>query len=272
MAIKLKWGIFHKHDLDVLSPNKSAFDEVTSAAVNVPALKVRSLLGLFNYRGDDVFKQVKVLSGGEKSRLILAKLLINPPNFMLLDEPTTHLDVDGVKALTTAFQKYDGTVCFISHDLFFIKETADCIVDVADGKIRIYPGGLDYYLDKKQESAEILKGKKKQVKARSKKSKQGKKEKHKDEQGSSIVEDLKAQHKNALKRISQIKKEIKKLEQEQKELDTESYVKSRHLAKSFDKREPEVLKEYGRRLKTIQSRIREIESIIKKLKDETGSN
>jgi len=154
-------GYFSQARLDVLNPNKTAFDEVTSAAVNVPALKVRSLLGLFNYRGDDVFKQVKVLSGGEKSRLILAKLLINPPNFMLLDEPTTHLDIDGVRALTTAFKKYDGTICFVSHDLFFIKEIADCIVDVNEGVIKIYPGGLDYYLDKKKQLQEMSKQQKK---------------------------------------------------------------------------------------------------------------
>ena len=97
-------GYFSQTRLDVLNPGRSAFEEVASAGENVPALRVRSLLGLFNYRGDDVFKQVKVLSGGEKSRLILAKLLINPPNFMLLDEPTTHLDIDGVKALTTAIE------------------------------------------------------------------------------------------------------------------------------------------------------------------------
>jgi len=196
-------GYFSQARLDVLNPNKTAFDEVTSAAVNVPALKVRSLLGLFNYRGDDVFKQVKVLSGGEKSRLILAKLLISPPNFMLLDEPTTHLDIDGVRALTTAFKKYDGTICFISHDLFFIKEIADCIVDVSEGGIKIYPGGLDYYLDKKKQLQEISKGQKKQIKKDPKQSKQKKKKKHKDEHEDPLLVDLKTQHKKALKRISQ---------------------------------------------------------------------
>jgi len=265
---QVEMGYFSQARLDVLNPNKTAFDEVTSAAVNVPALKVRSLLGLFNYRGDDVFKQVKVLSGGEKSRLILAKLLINPPNFMLLDEPTTHLDIDGVRALTTAFKKYDGTVCFISHDLFFINEIADCIIDVNEGKIKIYPGGLDYYLNKKKQLQEISKGQKKQAKADSKKSKQKKKKKHKEEHEDPHLADLKTQHKKALKRISQIKNAIKKLENEYKELETESYVKSRHLAKSFDKRDPKILKEYGRRLKNIQSRFREIETTIKDLKNE----
>jgi len=261
-------GYFSQTRLDVLSPNKSAFDEVASASQNVPSVRVRSLLGLFNYRGDDVFKQVKVLSGGEKSRLILAKLLINPPNFMLLDEPTTHLDIDGVKALTTAFRKYDGTVCFISHDLFFIKEIADCIVDVNGGLVKIYPGGLEYYLDKKKELQEAFKEQKKQGKADWKPSKREKKKKHKEEQGDSAFLDLKEQHKKALKRIAQIKNEIKRLENETKELETESYVKSRHLAKSFDKRDPAILKEYGTRLKMIQSRLREIETTIKELKKE----
>jgi len=263
-------GYFSQTRLDVLNPLRTAFDEVTSASKNVPALTVRSLLGLFNFRGDDVFKQVKVLSGGEKSRLILAKLLINPPNFMLLDEPTTHLDIDGVKALTSAFKKYDGTVCFISHDLFFIKEVADSVVDVNEGKIRIYPGGLDYYLDKKQEMDGTPGGRKKNAQSALPGGKKsgfgGKNSAH--AQDNPALDDLKAQHKQALKRISQIKNEIKNLEKEFEELETESYVKSRHLSKSFGKREPDVLKEYGRRLKDIQSRQREIESLIKQLKEE----
>ena len=263
-------GYFSQTRLDVLTPTRTAFDEVSMSGKNVQAVKVRSLLGLFNFRGDDVFKHVKVLSGGEKSRLILAKLLIDPPNFMLLDEPTTHLDIDGVTALTVAFKKYEGTVCFISHDLFFIKEIADCVIDVSEGKIRIYSGGLDYYLEKKKESEEILSGQKRKQKLDQKQSKKEKYKKYKEGKENKILSNLKAQHKQALKRISQIKNEIQKLEKEQKDLETESYVKSRHLSKSFDKRSPDVLKEYGRRLKDIQTRIREIEAVIKKLKEERG--
>jgi len=149
-------GYFSQARLDVLSPNRSAMDEVMlSAGPGTQAVKIRSLLGLFNFRGDDVFKSVKVLSGGEKSRLILAKLLINPPNFMLLDEPTTHLDLDGVKALTNAFKAFEGTVCFISHDLYFVNEIADSIVDIQKGNLKTYPGGLEYYLHK-NESKDIL--------------------------------------------------------------------------------------------------------------------
>ncbi|MCK5180099.1 MAG: ATP-binding cassette domain-containing protein [Candidatus Omnitrophica bacterium] len=260
-------GYFSKTRLDVLNPNRTAFDEVSMAGKNVQAVRVRSLLGLFNYRGDDVFKHVKVLSGGEKSRLILAKLLIDPPNFMLLDEPTTHLDIDGVTALTVAFKKYEGTVCFISHDLFFIKEIADCIVDVNNGKIRVYAGGLEYYLEKKKELEGISSGAKQQKSDR-KLSKKEKQKKYKEGKENTALTDLKVQHKQALKRISQIKNEIKNLEKEQKDLEMESYVKLRHLSKSFDKRNSDVLKEYGRRLKDIQTRSREIETTIKKLKDE----
>ncbi|MBN1870187.1 MAG: ATP-binding cassette domain-containing protein [Candidatus Omnitrophica bacterium] len=261
-------GYFSQTRLDVLNPDRTAFDEVSLSGKNVSAVQVRSLLGLFNFRGDDVFKQVKVLSGGEKSRLILAKLLIDPPNFMLLDEPTTHLDLDGVQALTAAFVKFEGTACFISHDLYFIQQIADCIIDVNEGKIKIYAGGLDYYLGKKKESeAESNEEKRKQKedenKAKKEKHKQDKKEKE-----SGALAELKAQHKQALKRIAQIKNEVKNLEQEQKDLEMESYVKSRHLSKSFDKRDPDVLKEYGRRLKDIQSRLREIETTIKNLNEE----
>lgn len=267
-------GYFSQTRTDILQPNRSAFDEVVSAAsMGVPSLKVRNLLGLFNFHGDDVFKQVKVLSGGEKSRLILAKLLINPPNFMCLDEPTTHLDLDGIKALTRAFKKYSGTMCFISHDLFFIREVADCIVDIRDGQLKIYLGGLQYYLDKKGEKDAFLRGVKKAEKKISTKANKKKKISNlsEKEQEKSRLSELRKQHNQAKKRLSQIKNEIKNLRIEGKELETESYVKSRHLSQQFDKRDNQTLKEYGRRLKEIQTRLREIESIIKKLEEERES-
>lgn len=262
-------GYFSQSRLDVLNPHRNAFEEVACASqTNIPAVQVRTLLGLFNYHGDDVFKPVKVLSGGEKSRLILAKLLIKPPNFILLDEPTTHLDLDGVKALTSAFQKYDGTLVFISHDLFFIKEVADCIMDVEDGYVKIYPGGLDYYLDKKGQIENALDEKKKQEKIEEKKKKEQARQVKDREALNPIIDELYAKHQDAKKRLAQIRNEIKRLEEEKKELDLENYAKSRHLSKPFDRVDQEMLKEYGRRLKEIQSRFRIIESTIKQLEQE----
>ncbi len=269
-------GYFSQTRLDVLNPNNNVFDEVISAApAATPAVRVRTLLGLFNFRGDDVFKAIKVLSGGEKSRVILAKLLINPPNFMLLDEPTTHLDLDGVKALTTAFKGYTGTICFISHDLYFIREIANYIIEINNGCIKSYPGGLEYYLDKKKgnDSTSLqhssIAGKGTDNLGSEKKTLKEKKNKYKDNINlDSKLDELHKRHKQALKRLSQIKNEIKKLRKEEKELETESYVKSRLLSESFSGRDPQTLKEYGRRLKDIQRRLRQINTIIKQLEEE----
>jgi len=264
---KVELGYFSQTRLDVLNPQRTAVEELISTGPGASMLQARSLLGIFNFRGDDVFKPVKVLSGGEKSRLILAKLLISPPNFILLDEPTTHLDIDGVEALTEAFKSYDGTLCFISHDLFFVKEIANSIVDIHPGEIKSYPGGLGYYLDKKAgREAES-----KKVKQQEKVDAQKKKERAKRKKDSSEESEMHRQHKRALKRIEEIKKEIKNLRKEEKELETESYVKSRMLSQSFSGRDKETLKEYGKRLKWIQKRVREIEATVKRLTEERGA-
>ncbi len=264
-------GYFSQTRLDVLTPTRSAFDEVMSSAPSgTPAQRVRDLLSLFSFYGDDVFKQVQVLSGGEKSRLILAKLLIDPPNFMLLDEPTTHLDLDGVRALTSAFQNYPGTIVFISHDLYFIKEIADNIVEVNSGEIKTYPGNLDYYLEKKGQKGLHA------PQAKDKKSNQGDAEnsgqKHKGQSQKNSeagpLQGLKEKHEQALERIKQIKNEIKKLEVESEDLEKEMYVKARVLERSYEKRDEAIMKEYGARLKAIQARQREIEMTLKKLREE----
>lgn len=257
-------GYFSQTRMDVLQADRTAMEEVyASAPGGTQTLRIRSLLGLFSFRGDDVFKPVRVLSGGEKSRLILAKLLINPPNFMLLDEPTTHLDLDGVKSLTAAFQKFEGTVCFISHDLYFIKQIADTIVEVDSGQIRVYPGGLDYYLDKRNEKDALIKEQKRQEK----KDQDEKKQAAQHEENAHLRA-LQEQHNSAKKRLNQIKEEIKKLEKETQDLETESYVKSRALSNLYESKDGEKIKEFGQRLKYIQARQREIESTIKALKEE----
>jgi len=263
----VKRGYFSQTRLDVLNPNRTVLDELGSASSSsIPAGQMRSLLGLFNFHGDDVFKLVKVLSGGEKSRLILAKLLINPPNFILLDEPTTHLDIHGVEALTKAFKAYEGTLCFISHDLFFVKEVADHIIEVNDGQIKSYPGGLEYYLDKKQGNIPHA-GMNERVSQKVKDLSAAQKKKDREQPENQKARLSRDKHKAALKRLSQIKTEISRLEKQIKDLDTESYVKARVIGNSYGK-DPELLKEYGSRLKDIPKEQRALSMQINELKEE----
>ena len=260
-------GYFSQTRLDVLNPTRSVFEELMSATErSVPQAQARTLLGVFNFKGDDVFKPVSVLSGGEKSRLILAKLLINPPNFICLDEPTTHLDIDGVEALTTCFKNYTGTLCFISHDLFFVKEIADHIVEVNPGEIKNFHGGLDYYLEKKAGIDADLQNKAGNVKAAMAQV-QKNSTKAKAEEPPNPVRDAEAKHKQAMRRLEEIKKDVKNLEKEQQDLETESYVKSRFMSDSFG-RDPQMIKEYGIRLKEVQRRQREIVVLLDNLQEE----
>ncbi len=259
-------GYFSQTRLDVLNPNRTVLEELASAVQgSLPTVKLRSLLGLFNFHGEDVFKSVQVLSGGEKSRLILAKLLVSPPNFILLDEPTTHLDLDGVGALTRAFKEYQGTLCFISHDLFFIGEVADTMMEVDQGEIKNYPGGLSYYLLKKSQGETL--GSRAEQKVKEEKQEQKREAKKAWESQNSRHEELGNQHRAALQRLKNIKVEIQEFEQLRKELETESYVKSRVLANSYGK-DPETIKDYGRRLKEIPKQMREIDTKISGLLQE----
>ena len=262
---QVELGYFSQTRLDVLNPNRTAFEELMSATTrSVPQAQARTLLGVFNFRGDDVFKPVNVLSGGEKSRLILAKLLINPPNFICLDEPTTHLDIDGVEALTSCFKNYQGTLCFISHDLFFVNEIADHIVEVNEGQLKNYHGNLDYYLEKKAGIAAVHSSNEAAAKAMA--NSNLKRSKEKDDLPSHLKE-AQEKHKAAMRRLEDIKKETKALEKEQQDLETESYVKSRYLSDSFG-RDQHMMKEYGVRLKEIQSRQRDIAVTIDRLQEE----
>jgi ATP-binding cassette subfamily F protein 3 len=144
----VKIGYFAQYRVETLHPGMSVLEEALDTPQRVTETFVRSVLGSFLFRGDDVFKKVSVLSGGEKSRLALVKLLLDPPNLLLMDEPTTHLDLSSVEALLGALQKFSGTIIFISHDVYFIKQLANHVVHVSGGQLVHYPGGYDYYLHK----------------------------------------------------------------------------------------------------------------------------
>ena len=148
-------GYGSQHRVDLLNLDRSLLEEAMDCGQQVPEQTVRTILGAFLFHGDDVFKPVRVLSGGEKSRLVLAKLLLNPPNFLLLDEPTTHLDMASIEALIQALKQYEGTLLFISHDVYFIKSIATSVLHVRGGALTFYPGNYDYYLEKTQAESEL---------------------------------------------------------------------------------------------------------------------
>jgi ATP-binding cassette subfamily F protein 3 len=144
-------GYFAQNRLDNLKPELSVLDnvmELRTAENQLTEQQARAILGAFLFRKDDVFKPIGVLSGGEKSRLALARLLVKPPNLLLMDEPTTHLDIPSIDALIGALKNYEGTLIFISHDVHFIRALAQNVLHVHSGRLTPYAGDYDYYLDK----------------------------------------------------------------------------------------------------------------------------
>lgn len=150
----VKAGYYSQYRVDMLKPERTVLEEALDTPQRVTEQSVRTLLGCFLFRGDDVFKPVNVLSGGEKSRLALVKLLLDPPNLLLMDEPTTHLDMSSIDALGYALDQFQGTLIFISHDVYFIRALANHVVHVNAGQLTHYPGGYQYYLDKTKAQSE----------------------------------------------------------------------------------------------------------------------
>ncbi|MFT3783971.1 MAG: ABC-F family ATP-binding cassette domain-containing protein [Nibricoccus sp.] len=144
-------GYFAQNRLDNLDANMTVFENVMSLRTNENQLteqQARAILGAFLFRKDDVHKPVSVLSGGEKSRLALARILVKPPNLLLMDEPTTHLDIQSIDSLVSALKNYEGTLIFISHDVHFIRALAENVLHVHSGRLTPYAGDYDYYLEK----------------------------------------------------------------------------------------------------------------------------
>jgi ATP-binding cassette subfamily F protein 3 len=143
-----KIGYFSQHRADTLDPEKTVMDEVQASAPLMREDEARAVLGSFMFRKDDIYKKTSVLSGGEKSRLNLVKFLVDPPNLLLMDEPTTHLDIHTVESLTLALERYEGTLVFISHDVHFISKLATKVLHVNAGRVTPYVGGYEYFLEK----------------------------------------------------------------------------------------------------------------------------
>ena len=129
---------------------KTVFEEISDAYPTLTNTKIRNVLAAFLFTGDDVFKRISDLSGGERGRVSLAKLMLSEANFLILDEPTNHLDIVSKEVLEQALNRYTGTVFFVSHDRYFINTVATRILDLADETLTNYIGNYDYYLEKKE--------------------------------------------------------------------------------------------------------------------------
>ncbi len=139
---------FEQNQAEAMDLSKTILETLQDIVPDWKTEQIRTLLGQFLFSGDMVFKQVGALSGGEKARLALACMLVQPANLLILDEPTNHLDIPAKETLEAALRQYDGTVLLVSHDRYFISQVANKIVEVRDGELRLYRGDYHYYLDK----------------------------------------------------------------------------------------------------------------------------
>jgi ATP-binding cassette subfamily F protein 3 len=147
---------FAQDQAAVLNPSRTVYEEMSSASPNMMVPMIRTILGGFLFSGDDAYKKVGVLSGGERNRLALARMLLNPSNVLLLDEPTNHLDLESKEVLLDALSDYGGTLVFVSHDRYFVDKLATKVIDVGGGQALLYPGGYEDFLYwKKQREAGV---------------------------------------------------------------------------------------------------------------------
>ncbi len=150
-------GYFEQNQAEALDLKKTVMETIHDEVPDWDNQEVRTLLGRFLFTGDTVFKPVGALSGGEKARLALAKMLLRPANLLILDEPTNHLDIPAKEMLEESLQNYDGTAIVVSHDRYFISQVANKIVEIRDGEFRVYLGDYHYYLEKIAEEKEQAK-------------------------------------------------------------------------------------------------------------------
>ncbi len=148
---KVRIGYYSEELLRLLQSEESIIDLLESEAPTHLVSELRTMLGAFLFSGDDIYKPTTVLSGGEKSRLAILRMMLHPINVLILDEPTNHLDIHSKDILLEALRKYQGTIIFVSHDRYFLEHLSTRIVELQDGKARVYPGGYSYYMWKKEQ-------------------------------------------------------------------------------------------------------------------------
>lgn len=221
-------GYYDQEQSD-LNLNKTIFDEISDAYPDLTITQIRNVLAAFVFTGDDVFKTIGSLSGGEKGRVALAKIMLSNANFLILDEPTNHLDINSKEILEQAIQCYTGTVLYISHDRYFINSTATKIVELNKDKATIYLGNYDYYTEKLKENEIVKTEEVKSIETETKLDWKKQKE-------------IQAQQRKKDNRIKKIEKEIEETENKIDELDNllateEVYTNSMRSREIYEEKE-----------------------------------
>ena len=219
--------------MEFLNPNDTIFDDFSREFPDVGTTKVRQILGTFLFSGEDVFKEIKVLSGGEKVRLQLCKIFKKEANLLLLDEPTNHMDIVGKESLENILKEYQGTLIFVSHDRYFVNKIADCILAFELNGVTYFNGNYEQYCEYKE--SQIV-----------------------EEKTEEVVEKVKSNSNNQYlqnKEMTKRKNKMKKLESEIEQREQEVQELKQKMKKE------EICTDYVK-LKEIQDKITEIEQVI----------
>lgn len=213
LGYNVNFSFFAQHQLESLKVDNEIFEELKQAGSGKTDTELRSVLGCFLFSGEEVFKKIKMLSGGEKSRVALAKVLISEANFLLLDEPTNHLDMQSVNILIQALQQYEGTFVTVSHDRHFVSHVANKIWYIEDREIKVYPGTYEEY--------EYWRSKNQIVMDIPKKASEDKPKAEKRNEESLEQKNLKKDLKELNKQLEEVESKINNLEQNKKELENQ---------------------------------------------------
>jgi ATP-binding cassette, subfamily F, member 3 len=209
----VKTSFYAQHQLEALNINHEILEELKQGTAGFTEPELRSLLGCFLFNGDDVFKKIKVLSGGEKARVALAKTIISKCNFLLLDEPTNHLDLNSVNALAQALNTYQGTYLLVSHDRYFVQKTANKIWEIIDGQINEFVGNYDEWIEYKEKKELLAKQKKNDGELEKAKPVLAKNDKP-IEAAKPAINTNSSEYKEAQKKLKQVQNQFRKVEDE----------------------------------------------------------
>jgi len=215
-----RWGhnveesFYAQHQLEALNINNTILDEMKECGSQKTDLELRTLLGCFLFSGDDADKKIKILSGGEKARVALAKTIVSKANFLLLDEPTNHLDMHSCELLIEALNKYEGSYILVSHDRYFISKTANKIWEIVDHKIKEFKGGYEEWVEWKERMSEVRSRKSEESNGSYKSKKEEKVNSEKQQGSSAINKDLKKELQKQQKHLLQVEEKISLLDKQ----------------------------------------------------------